>query len=101
MRLAPASAEIIILIAAWTAALLVIRQERKHVVVARSLEVRSHRFQAAGVICATAGLTFFIGWLLTDSPGLQRLHIIAEPAALIALATAAVLSGYGTWVQAR
>jgi len=91
-----------IVIAMWTAVLLVERRWRARVVAdASPREARSYDLQRAGVICAALGVTFFVAWLISDSLGPHWLHTLSQPAALILIAVGGILSGYAAWVRAR
>ena len=102
MRWTPVVADAVIVFVVWSAAMMLLRHARRRLAVGASEgERRGYRLQAAGTICAASGLTFFIVWLLSDSRGPRWLHTVAEPAALVAIALAAGLSGYSAWVRAR
>lgn len=102
MRWTPIILDFAIAIAVWTLVLRIERQWRARVAAdASPREVRSYELQRAGVICATAGFTFFLAWLISDSVGPHWLHTLSRPAALILIAVGAALSGYAAWVRAR
>ena len=61
---------------------------------------RAERPRAAvAAISATAGVTWFVAWFISDVLGPRWLHTLSLPAALLFSAAGAVLSGYAGWVS--
>ena len=101
MRWTPILVDIAVAIVVWTAVLALERQLRARMTADPSpRNVRSYRLDRAGLICAAAGFTFFIVWLMTDAVGPHWLQTLARPAAAILIAVAAGFSGWAAWVRA-
>lgn len=101
MRLAPILADAAIELAVWSAVLFLLHRSRAQLAAETSpSKAKGIRFRNAGLISAGAGLTLFIAWFLTESMGPGWLHASLVPAALIAIAAAAVASGYAGWLRA-
>lgn len=102
MRWTPILLDVAIAIVVWTVVLRLRRQLRVRVAADPSpREVRSYHLDSAGLLCVTAGFTFFIAWLITDAVGPHWLNALSQPAALILIAIGAALSGSAAWVRAR
>jgi hypothetical protein len=86
-------------IAAWLAVLWTLRRRRARLAADPSpREMRSYRLGAGAAICAMAGVTWFVAWLVSDALGPHWLHTLSLPPALILIAVGAVLAGYAGWI---
>jgi hypothetical protein len=102
MRWTPILVDVAIAIVVWTAVLGLERRLRARMTADPSpRSVQSYHLDRTGLICAAAGFTFFIAWLITDAVGPHWLHALARPAAGVLIAVAAALSGWAGWVRAR
>src|SRR5690349_10831553 len=61
-------------------------------------KVRGYHWHNIAVICVVVGVTWFSVWLVTDNAGIQWLHALSAPAALIFIAVGAALAGYAGWL---
>jgi len=102
MRWTPILFDVAAAIGVWTAVLALERRLRARMTADPSpRNVQSYHLDRAGLISATAGFTFFLAWLVTDTAGPGWLHALSRPAAGILIAVAAALSGWASWVRAR
>ena len=102
MRWSPILLDVVVVIVVWTAVLRLERQLHARVAADPSpREARSYHLDSAALLCATAGFTFFIAWLVTDALGPHWLHTLARPGAAILIAVGAALAGGAAWVRAR
>ena len=100
MRWPPILLDLALVIAVWTVVLATLRQQRARATASRSRRVvRSARAQTVAAISATAGVTWFVAWFISDAIGPRWLYTLSLPAGLRFIAAGAVLSGYAGWVN--
>jgi len=91
--------DLTVVILLWTVVVVSTRQRRLRVVADPSPQrMRGYRLHTAALISVAVGVTWFIAWLASDGMGLQWLHSLSLPAALLFIALGAGLSGYAGWV---
>ena len=99
MRWSPIIFDLVLIIALWVAVLWVVRQRGARVAANPSPRaVRGQRLYTVAVLCVAVGVTWFVGWLITDSSGPQWLHTLSLPGALAFIAVGALVAGYAGWV---
>ena len=79
--------DLAVVILLWTVVLVATRQRRLRVVADPSPQrMRGYRLHTAALISVAVGVTWFIAWLASDGMGLQWLHSLSLPAALLFIA---------------
>ena len=83
----------------WVAVLTVLRRRRARMAADPSpAQARGLRLHEVAALSATIGVTWFFGWLVTDTTGPPWLHVMAVRAALAFIAVGAGVAAYAGWV---